>query len=53
MGLDWPHLRKDEDSIARMATKWNPFDGLGRAPGRQCQTWRRSVERVTKTFGKS
>ena len=46
-------LRKDEDSIARMAMKWNPIDGLGRAPGKQCQTWRRAVERETKTLGKS
>ena len=32
---------------------WNPFDGLGRAPGEHCQTWRRAVERETKTLGKS
>ena len=31
-------LRKDEDSIAHMAMEWNPFDGLERAPGGQCQT---------------
>ena len=30
----------------------NPFDGLGRAPGEQCQTWRRAVERETKKLGK-
>ena len=44
-------LRKDEDSLARM--EWNPFDGLGRAPGGQCQTWRRAFERETKMLGKS
>ena len=42
-------LRKDEDS---MAMEWNPFDYLGRASGGQCQTWRRAVERETKTLGK-
>ena len=36
-------LRKDEDSIAGMAMEWNSFDGLGRAPDGQCQTWRRAV----------
>ena len=46
-------LCKDEDSIARMAMEWNPFDGLERAAGGQCQTWRRAVERETKTLGKS
>ena len=30
-------LRIDENSMARMAMKWNPFDVLGRAPGGQCQ----------------
>ena len=46
-------LCKDEDSKARMTMEWNPFDGLGRAPGGQCQIWRRAVERETKTLGKS
>ena len=27
--------------------------GLGRAPGGQCQTWKRAVERETKNLGKS
>ena len=40
-------LRKDEDNIARMAMEWNPFDGLGRASGGQCQTWRRAVEQAS------
>ena len=31
-------LRKNEDSIARMAMEWNPFQGLGSAAGGQCQT---------------
>ena len=44
------NLRKDEDSIARMAMEWNPFDGLGRAPIGLCQTWTRAVERETKTL---
>ena len=51
-GLDWTYQRKDGDSIARMAMKWHPFDGLGRAIGGQCQTWSRAVERETKTLGK-
>ena len=46
-------LRKGEDNIARMAMKCNPFDGLGRAPGGHCQTWRRAVDRETKKLGKS
>ena len=46
-------LHKGEDHIARMAKEWNPFDGLGRAPGGRSQTWRRAVERETKTLGKS
>ena len=46
-------MRKDKDSIARMALEWNPFDGFGRPPGGQFQTWRRAVERDTKMFGKS
>ena len=28
-------LRKEEDSITRMAMEWHPFDDLGRAPGGQ------------------
>ena len=32
--------------------EWNPSDGLGRAPGGQCQTWRRAVDRETKALGK-
>ena len=30
-------LRKGEYNIACMVMEWNPFDGLGRAPGAQCQ----------------
>ena len=29
-------LRKGGDNISRMAMKWNPFVGLGRASGGQC-----------------
>ena len=36
-----------------MAMEWNPFDGLGGAPGGQSQTWRSAVEREIKTLGKS
>ena len=36
-----------------MPMEWNPFDGLGRASGGQCQTCRTAVERETKTLGKS
>ena len=50
--LNWHTLRKGEDNIARMAMEWNPFDGLGRAPGGQCQTWRQAIERKTKKLGK-
>ena len=54
MGLEMGHtLRKGDDNIARMAMEWNPFDGLGRAPGGQYQTWKRPVERKTKKLGKS
>ena len=46
-------LGKDEDNIACMAMEWNPFNGLGRAPGGQWQTWRRTVERETKELARS
>ena len=36
-----------------MAMEWQPFDGLVRVPGGQCQTWRRAVEPETKKLGKS
>ena len=40
-------------STVRVAMKWNPFNGLGRAPGGQWQTWRRTVERETKELARS
>ena len=45
-------LRRGEDNITLMAMEWHPFDGLGRAPAGQCQTWRRAVKRETKILGK-
>ena len=41
-------LRKGEDNIARMMMEWNPFDGLGRAPGGQWQIWGRAVKQETR-----
>ena len=43
-------LRKDEYSVVRQATQWNPLDGIGGKMGRPCKTWRRTVERECKNL---
>ena len=46
-------LRKSDGTVCKQALDWNPPTSIGRAVGRPCGTWKRTVQNEAMSIGKT